>query len=190
MSYSRKDNHVEEGTSKLISQFKKKPKILAFTTVYIQQLQELENAFSDLLTETNLDNAKGVHLDNIGVIVGEPRSGRTDTQYRTAISARILLNTSNGTIEDVIGIAIAVAGIPLTIAITEYFPASFTARIVEAIDPLIVDTDAIAAFIASGKPSGVGGHLDFFEGTGTPFQFDGPAGSGFDEGEYGGGAPA
>lgn len=190
MSYEKKDNHVEEGLSKLISQFRKKPKILALTTVYIQQLQELEDALSDLLTETNLGNAVGIHLDNIGAIVGELRLGRSDSQYRIAISARILLNTSNGTIEDVIALAIASTEILLTIEITEYFPASFNARIVEVIDPLVVDTDAIAAIISSGKPGGVGGHLDFFEGTGTPFQFDGPTGSGFDEGEYGGGAPA
>lgn len=190
MSYSKKTTHVRDALAKLISQFRNKPKILAWFTTYIQQFQELEDAFSDLVTETDIDNSTGVHLDNIGFIVGEPRFGRGDTAYRIALRARILLNKSNGTLEEVIAIAIAVAGIPLTIEITEYFPASFVARIVEAIDPAIVDTDAMATFINSGKPGGVGGHLDFFEGTGTPFQFDGPSGSGFDEGEYGGGVSA
>ena len=188
MSYSKKTTNVEEGLAKLISQFRDKPKIRAWLTVYIQQFQDLENAFSDLLTETDIDNSVGIHLDNIGSLVGELRTGRADTPYRIALKARIRLNKSNGTIEDVIDIAIAVAGVPITIAITEHFPASFVARIVEAIDPSIVDTDAMAAFIRSGKPGGVGAHLEFSEGVGIPFQFDGPAGSGFDEGEYSGGA--
>lgn len=188
MSYSKKSNHIEEGLAKLISQFNKKPKIRALATSYIRQFQELEDAFSDLLTETTIDNSEGIHLDNIGAIVGEPRIGRSDEQYRVALRARILLNKSNGTIEDVIALAIASTGLALTIEITEYFPASFNARIVETIDPSVVDTDAMVAIISSGKPGGVGGHLEFFEGTGIPFQFDGPAGSGFDEGEYGGGA--
>jgi hypothetical protein len=190
MSYSKKTNHVEEGISNFISQFRKQPTIVALASVYLRQIQDIENALSDLLTETNLNNAVGVHLDNIGALVGEPRSGRNDSQYRIAISARILLNISNGTIEDVIAIAAAAAGVPVTIEIIEHFPASFTARIVEPIDPAITDTDRVAEIIASGRPAGVGGHLDFFEGTGTPFQFDGPAGSGFDQGEYGGGSSA
>lgn len=189
MSYSKKTTHVDEAVDNLISQFKKKPKIIALTSVYAQQLQDLEDAASDLLTETNLNNATGIHLDNIGQIVGEPRLGRNDDQYRIAISAKILLNKSSGTIEDVIGVALAVTDIPLTIEITEHFPASFTAKILETIDPL-VDTDAIAAIIASGRPAGVGGHLEFFQGTEPQFQFDGPSGSGFDGGQYGGGAPA
>lgn len=190
MSYSKKTTHVAEGVSNLVSQFQTKPRIVSLTSIYLKQIQEAEDALSDLLTETDLDNAADIHLDNIGAIVGEPRLGRSDSQYRTAIRARILLNISNGTIEDMIALVIASTGLPVTIEITEYFPASFTARIIEPIDPLVVDTDDIAALISSGKPAGVGGHLDFFEGTGTPFQFNGPAGSGFDEGEYGGGASA
>lgn len=161
MSYSKKSNHVEEGISKLISQFRDKPKIVALSTVYIQQFQELEDALSDLLTETNLDNATGIHLDNIGAIVGEPRLGRDDTQYRTAIGTRILLNTSNGTIEDIIGIMLSTLGSSASATITEFFPAAFIAEIDTTVDLAITDVDQIASLITDGRPTGVRGLLAF-----------------------------
>ena len=189
MSYKKKTSHVEEGVANLTSQFKDKPKIVALVSIYLRQIQDVENAASDLLTETNLDNATGIHLDNIGVIVGESRTGRSDLQYRTAIRARILLNTSNGTMEDVIALAISVAGAPVTITVTEFFPAGFVAHINEPIDPAVTDIDKIASFIASGRPSGVQGFLTFSIATPT-FAYDGAAGTGYDEGKYGGAASA
>jgi len=41
-------------------------------------------------------------LDGVGHIVGEPRNGRTDDEYRAAIAFRIFVNTSNATPGDLI----------------------------------------------------------------------------------------
>lgn len=183
MTYSKKTTHVEEGLDNLIEQFKDKPKIRALATAYLDQIQDLENAFSDLLTETTIDDSVGIHLDNIGSIVGEPRAGRDDVQYRTAIKARIQLNTSGGTLEDVVALAIAVANAPVTIGIIELFPAGFLASIKEPLDPAVTDVDRVASFIAAGRPAGVRGLLT--SGVLGSFQYDGPAGSGFDLGKYG-----
>ena len=188
MDYSKKTNHVKEGLANLISQFSGKVKIEAVLGIFLSKIQELEDVYSDLLTETTIDNSVGQQLDNIGSIVGEARLGRTDEPYRTAIKARIGLNTSAGIIEDIISIAISVANADVTIEITEYFPASFVARIVEPIDPSVTDTDKIAEFIKSGRPTSVNGHLEF--AVAGAFQFDGPASSGFDEGKFGGGKSA
>jgi len=184
MGYEIKETHVAEGLANLISQFKDKAKIQKVLTVYLRQIQELENAYSGILTDTTIDSSEGLQLDNIGVLVGEPRSGRSDLQYRTAIRARIGLNTSEGTLEDVVAIAISVAGAPVTVTIVELFPAGFLAIINEAIDPLITDVAKIGSFVASGRPAGVRGLLIF--GVLGSFQYDGPAGTGFDEGKYGG----
>lgn len=188
MPFSKKLTHVAEAVANLISQFEGKQRIETLVSIFVGQIQELEDAFSDILTETTIDNSVGVNLDNIGLIVGEPRAGRNDTQYRIAIKARIGLNTSGGTIENIISIVISVANAVVTVEIIEYFPASFTARIIEPIDPAVTDTDRIAEFIKGGRPAGVNGHLEF--AVAGAFQFDGPAGSGFDEGKYGGGAAA
>ena len=183
MSHQQKDNHVEEGLDNLIEQFKEKPKIRAVGKSYLLQIQDLENALSELVFNTTIDNAIGQHLDNLGSIVGEPRAGREDEVYRAAIKARIKLNTSEGTIEDVIELAIAVANAPVSIKIVEGFPASFLAMINEPIDPAVTNVDLMASFIKAGRPAGVRGILAF--GVTGSFQYDGPAGSGFDLGKYG-----
>jgi len=188
MSYSKKISHEEEALANLIEQFKDKPKIAGILKSYLRQIQGLENVLSDMLTKTTLDDAEGVHLDNIGSIVGEPRSGRNDLQYRTAIRARIGLNVSEGTMEDVIAIALSVAGETVTITTTELFPAGFLMVINEPIDPALTDVNRIASFIASGRPAGVRGLLIF--GVLGSFQYDGPLGTGFDDGKYGGAVSA
>jgi hypothetical protein len=185
MGYSKKTTHAVEGLAKLISQFQGQPVLEAVLRIYLDKIQELEDAFSDLLSETTIDNSVGVHLENIGAIVGEPKNGRSDELYRLAIKARIRLNKSAGTIEDIIAIAIAVANADVSIEMTEYFPAAFIARIVEPIDPAVTDVYRIADFINSARGGGIATHLEFaVEGA---FQLDGPAGSGYDEGKYGGG---
>ena len=184
MPYSKKITHVAEGLANVISQFQGSPKMLSVLEVFLVQIQELEDAFAEILSETTLDDSVGLQLDNLGAIVGEPRSGRSDLQYRTAIRARIGLNTSEGTIEDVIALALSVAGAALGVTVTELFPAGFLATIDDPIDPAITDVDRIASFIASGRPAGVRGLLIF--GVLGSFQYDGAAGTGFDEGKYGG----
>lgn len=184
MAYSKKISHVAEGLANLISLFEDKPKILKLFSIYLGQLQELENAFSDLLTETTLDNSTGLHLDNIGEIVGESREGRTDVQYRTAIRVRINLNKSGGTIEDLINLATGIAGTPIDISIDEIFPAGFLANILTPISPGLTDVSKISTFVASGRAGGVRGLLAF--GVEGSFQYDGPAATGYDSGKYGG----
>lgn len=186
MDYTKKTDHVLEALSRFIEQFKDQPDIAAVLTSYVLQIQDLECALSDLLTETTLQTSVGQHLDDLGDLVGEPRAGRDDEQYRTAIIARIGLNTSNGTIEDVIGIIISVAGAPVTVTITEFFPAGFLATINEPIDPNVTDIVRMASFVASGRPIGVRGLLEFHPE--NPFAYD--VGLGYDEGAYGGAVEA
>lgn len=184
MAYTKNTEHIVQGLANIISQFEDKTKIRDLLTVYLQQVQELELAFCDILAKTSLDDSEGQQLDNMGEIVGESRDGRNDLQYRTAIRVRINLNTAEGTLEEVIGLAIAVAGSPVDVLVTELFPAGFLMIITTPLDPALVDVDKMAAFIASGRPAGVRGLLAF--GVLGSFQYDGPAGTGFDEGPYGG----
>ena len=183
MPYSKNSDHVAQGLANLIEQFKGKVVVEQLLSIYLGQIQEMEDALSDLLTETAPGVATGVHQDNNGAIVGEPRAGRDDPAYQIAFDARVLLNKSGGTIEEVIELALAVSGAPVNIEIEEVFPAGFVAHIVDPIDPLLVDTEAMAGYIDSGRPSGVRGQLAF--AIASAFQYDGPAGTGFDEGPYG-----
>lgn len=161
MAFVKKITHIAEGLANLISQFDGKEKLRDVLTVFLSQIQDLEDAYAQILTDTTIDLSVGVQLDNIGDIVGEPRSGRTDEQYRTAIRARISLNNSEGTIEDIAELIISVAGIPISVSIIEFFPAAFIAEINEAVDLAIVDVNRVVATIASGRPAGVRGLLAF-----------------------------
>jgi hypothetical protein len=181
MAYTKKTTHVSEAIRNLIDVFEDKPKVVGLLTSFVNRVQDLENTFSDILTETALGNASGAQLDLLGAIVGEERNGRSDLQYATAINAQIRLLRSEGTIEDVIDLITAIVG-ELQVDIVEYYPAKFAATIDEAIDPDEVDVGAMGALIASGKPAGVGMSLIYFTSP-NPFRFD-TAGQGFDQGEF------
>lgn len=104
MGLSYKSTHVAEALGNYIQKFKGKPRLMALTTAYIEQIQDLEDAFYQLITDRTIETAVGAQLDGIGSIVGEAREGREDEDYRLAIRVRILLNLTNGTIEQVIEI--------------------------------------------------------------------------------------
>ena len=181
MTVTEKTTHVEEALANRIEQFKDATNVGSMITSYVEQLQELEAALFQILTETTLDTSVGQQLDNLGAIVGEQRFGRSDDQYRTAIAARIQLNTTEGTLEQMIGLIRAIAG-PVTVQIIETFPAGFIAQILDPVDTIAVDIESVAIFVSSGKPAGVRGLLVY--ATDTPFQYD--TGLGYDEGEYAG----
>ena len=175
------DDHVQEALDNRIEDFKTKTRFGQLLTSYVQQMQEAEDAAIQILQLTELNSAFGQQLDNLGEIIGEERFGRADVQYSTALAARIQLNLSNGTIEDIINIIRAIAG-DVEVDIVEVFPAGFTAEIVDDLDPDVVDLVRLSSFVKSAKPVGVRGLILFH--VADPFQFD--TGFGYDLGHYGG----
>lgn len=156
MSLTEKTDHVEEAISNLIEFFKRKPKMVSTLTAFVNQIQDLEIMFFQLLNEVTLDNAIGVQLDGIGAIVGEEREGRNDDDYRLAIRVRILLNLSNGTPEEILTIVDTMLG-DRDLEFLEYFPAAFTLQVVSK----ITTNTAIQVNkkIQSAKLGGVRAHL-------------------------------
>jgi hypothetical protein len=102
---SKIEDHVERGLARLPSQFRDKPKLKAFLTVLMTPAQPLEDALWQLLTERDIDTAIGDQLDQIGVIVNQPRLGNDDDTYRRFLYVRIAINRSSGTPEELIRIA-------------------------------------------------------------------------------------
>lgn len=66
--------------------------------------QSLENVLQQLLSERSVDTAVGAQLDVIGKLVGQPRNGMVDDDYRRYVRARITTNRANGVVEDLITI--------------------------------------------------------------------------------------
>jgi hypothetical protein len=65
-------------------------------------LAELDTLCDKLSDQYDLEKAKAVLLDRIGKIVDEQRDGNSDSVYLILILLRILLNTTNGSVNDII----------------------------------------------------------------------------------------
>lgn len=95
-------DYVALAQSRLTSIFAEKPLIKALTGAMVKPLNDVESMTYSFNNERWIDTAIGKQLDGCGYIVGEPRNGRTDNEYRLAIKFRIFVNTSNATPEDLI----------------------------------------------------------------------------------------
>ncbi len=66
------------------------------------QLAELDANIRRMADQYDLDNASGEELDRIGKLLGEDRNGNDDDAYRVYLRLRTMLNTADGTVEDII----------------------------------------------------------------------------------------
>ncbi len=99
-------DHVANALTRLCEYAKGKPKIRDLLTMLVEPVQDVENAFQQILLERTVDRAIGAQLDVVGEIVGQPRSGVTDDElYRRYIRARIATNKSRGTVNDLLKVA-------------------------------------------------------------------------------------
>jgi len=98
-------NYREDAIDRLLGQFKgDSDNLQALLTSYITHVQALESEAHPLLWSKDVYTATGDRLDGLGQIVGEERQGRSDEIYRIRILARLAINKSNGTAEDLINI--------------------------------------------------------------------------------------
>ena len=73
-----------------------------FVSYSDSQLVKIEEQINKLSKQYEIDEAKAAMLDRIGRILSEPREGNDDELYRLLIRLRTLLNTTNGTVNDII----------------------------------------------------------------------------------------
>lgn len=80
------------------SQFRDKFIYQSLLKAMTDELQSLEDLFSQMYSDRNLNVAVGVQLDNMGENLGVTRRlGQSDEEYRTAIFAEIFMRRSDGT---------------------------------------------------------------------------------------------
>tara|TARA_R110000787_G_scaffold201578_1_gene312387 strand:- start:472 stop:1224 length:753 start_codon:yes stop_codon:yes gene_type:complete len=87
-----------------IEQFKDAPNFNKFLEVASSTFDELDVVFSDIRILLNISTQQGVQLDLLGDIVVEKRGGRSDIDYRKALTLKIFRNTSRGFVDDVVQI--------------------------------------------------------------------------------------
>lgn len=119
-------DHADQGVFKFLEQFKDKPSLEALARSYLNRIQELEDAIWEVLLIRGIDLSEGVNLDSIGVIVGRPRLGLGDSDYRIALRAQIRINRSSGTPEDMI----AVTGLSIPAGQSFTFAEAYPATVV------------------------------------------------------------
>lgn len=93
---SKITDHVTQALGRLIEQFKTSDNFKEMITAFVDQIQDIEDAAYDVYTLRYIETAEGVQLDELGLIVGESRLGKTDEEYRAALLFRVFINMSNG----------------------------------------------------------------------------------------------
>ena len=94
--------HRDDAIGRLTSQYGDATNLRDLVGLFADRYQGLENVSFELLKKRFIDGAEGVQLDELGEIVGEPRLGRSDRVYRSAIRLRVILNSAGGEPESVI----------------------------------------------------------------------------------------
>lgn len=109
-------DHVAGGLALLTSQFRGQPAARAVLASWIAQVQDLETALFDLLSD-GLTSAVGAQLDQIGDLLGRPRSGLSDDEYRLLLTGIALAIKSSGTGPELVEIAdILCKVVPVTLS--------------------------------------------------------------------------
>ncbi len=157
-------NHVERALARLPEQHKNKPKLIALLTALAGPAQGIEDALWQLLVERFVDTAIGDQLDTIGGIVGQPRNGMLDAEYRRFIRARVSVRRSNGVTEDILRVVNLILfndGATLTI---ERYPeeAAYVLR-VEGVAVAVSTATHAAAFMRDATSAGVRSMLEYSE---------------------------
>lgn len=121
----RIENHVELALGRLLEQDKGKPNLVALLSAFVRPMQTLEDEADKVETLRGLDDAAGVWLDRLGAVVGQPRNAFDDEDYRLHIRARLLVNRSSGTPEELLAIVRMLSPDSPALELFEYFPAAF-----------------------------------------------------------------
>ena len=132
---TRDPNMVAEGLALLTSCFnaEKAPNVNGILKALLGPIQDAEDMAIATVTLRQFANAVGDPLDKWGSIVGEPRLGRSDADYRVAILIRISVNDSQGKVEDILGIATLAFGAGLfTYKDSSTFPATWELTALDA----------------------------------------------------------
>jgi hypothetical protein len=154
VTIAQKTTYVSE-TETLLTEMMRKPNIMGMLASFSQQVQDLENAIFAVLNGRDINNAEGVQLDGLGALVGEPRNGRDDTTYRLRIRARIKLNVSSGTPNEILELFALLIDSGQTAKLVEKPPASFNLTIGGTSGVVTATAVELGRLLQQAKPAGV-----------------------------------
>lgn len=145
-----------------------------------EAVQGVEDAYWQLYSERWLDDAVGAQLDVLGRIVGQPRNGYGDADYRGHIAARIVANRSSGTAEELLTMVRTIVPGPTTLVLADAYPAGFVlqAGVSNLASGLV---QLIVSLLRASREAGIHGVFEYMSGTtdADSFTLDGGGGLGF-----------
>jgi hypothetical protein len=150
---------LAEAESRFLEQLKDKDNFLKLVEVFTEAIQEVHDVLLDMLDLLNIDTQEGDQLDGIGSIVGEERLGRTDADYRIALKARIRINVSRGTIEDIYSLLALIVGDGVTIELEELQPATIQVHLNQP----VIDPAVALAYMNEAKAAGIASQITYDE---------------------------
>lgn len=151
-------DHAAEGIARLPTAFRDTT-VEDLVEALASSHQSLEDALEAMPTAMAIDTAVGTQLDGMGDVVGEPRNGSTDDEeYRLRIKARVRINRSGGSPEDIYGVLTLVVDETIALAIREEFPAAFR---VLATGAAVENASLLVRFIGEAKAAGVTARLTY-----------------------------
>lgn len=179
------NDYLAELKEKQLTQFKNSPNFNAFLKAIATQLDELETALFDVKMKRSVLTATGKTLSLVGGIVGEERpltgiASTDDEVYRFLILARVIINNSEGTRENILDLLRTLGA--TSIYMRDDYPASMTINYT-GIDPDFLSVAQVKNLVEQGtQPIGI--NLSYY--TDEYFGFDSdPFASGFGVGEIG-----
>lgn len=166
---------VANALARVRSQFRDKPLIAAFLESLLTGFQDVETAAAQLRDERSVDTATGVTLTMLGTIVGEPRAGAADDDYRRRIRARIAINRSDGTADAILKVVRAmIDDADAVLVAINYGLGDASITVTEVAVPAATAT-AAAAGMREATAAGIG--IDLIASASVPastFMFDVP----------------
>lgn len=161
---------MSDPARRLAEFLKAKPRLLGLVAGLNAAANTLDGVLADLALTRVLSTATGVWLDALGAIVGQPREGRDDATYRLWIAARVKLNRSSGTVEQILGVFGPITS-GYDLKLTPRAPAAFEFEILGEISAS--DAAAFARMLREARAAGVGGQLVWAESPESEwFRFD------------------
>lgn len=147
-------NHPEIAVSQLLGTLQK-PRICSLVEAMATGVQVLEDLGFQLIVDRTLATATGAALDQWGETVGEQRGGLSDPDYRLFITARIAVNESGGSTDELIRIWQLVTSPQVSVLEVPLYPAGIWLQVIRE-EPL---SDEVARRVGDimrdAKPSGV-----------------------------------
>lgn len=176
-------DHVAAALGRLIEQFKNQPNIKALVSALAGPSQPLEAAYWQLLTQRTIYTGIGNVLDAIGNLVGQPRNGLSDSDYRRYLLARISTNDSGGLVNELLTIVKLVLNDPTaTIVLKPEGTATVVIRIGVIAVPVSVGT-ILSSLLDAAAAGGIRLLTEMSAlAPGATFRFD--TGPGFDVGGF------